>query len=246
VPKATEVEPSQTIAHLTDAYYFDRRPQPILYCTGETRTVPGIQVRRLNALFTGGIIRQKDPSFIPEASWTSHWAKLLPVVTNSLRLLTWILAVTGLLAALAAGLSNALVSGSDADVESFQRKHASRLVLEQRLDSLEAVESQLSRSLPVTMPAASIVGVFCQRRFKELFLRRISVSRTAMDSILAEIQGAAAEEATVFKYHNALAEFAHPIPIVVRSVLPEIVHERGSADTLTAFSFSMELHADQQ
>jgi hypothetical protein len=172
--------------------------------------------------------------------------KYLPVVTNSLRLLTWILAVTALLAGLAAGLSGAFASGGDADVKSFQRKYASRLVLEKRLDSLGAVESQLSRALPATMPAASIVGIFCQKRFKELFLRRMSVTHTTTDTILVEIQGAAAKEATVFEYHNALAEFAYPIPIDVRAVLPEIVHERGLADTLIAFSFSMELHADQQ
>ena len=167
----------------------------------------------------------------------SERAKYFHTAYNSLKLLTRIALMVFLLLLISTVVSSVLSSHSDV-ISEYQKKYSEKQVIQNQIDSLQTIISKARQNEPKSIQAASILSMFCQKSFNNLYLTKISINNKLQDSIIVETKGYAKNEDLIFRYKNECSQYLIPFELSLNVIKPEIVNNRGLVDTNIVFMFS--------
>jgi hypothetical protein len=214
----------------------------ILYTYSKSNQDYGITRRNAAALFRRGLSLdgQSKKLVIKPAGYRT--ATIMNTVANSLKLLLIVLSSAAILSGLVAGVTTALSGRPGATVSEYQLGYSRRLLLQQRLDSLQLAASHMASGRINAVSSAAAISLFCQEVPSGLFLNTLAIRYPGTDSMALEASGNARRESLVFRYNRILNDMARQHVVTLTSLRPEIVNSHGVPDTLLNFKFAMNIH----
>jgi len=168
-------------------------------------------------------------------TFSSPRAKALEIASNSLRLLTAILAGLSLIGLLSLAVLTALGRGDDEQLSKYQTTYSVKLRLLNEVDRLRGEQARLLASFGSVHRSAAIVSWLCQQSYNDLWLDRISLRWVSSDSLFVNVEGHAKQESTAFLLNQRLNKRISPYSFSLSSLKPEILRNRSSSDTTVSF-----------
>jgi hypothetical protein len=206
---------------------------------------PKKQDKPLGSLFRRGHNIPRQDRILFKTAPTSRMARGTLVMSNSLKLLTGILA-TLLVVVCAFWLvyhpSNSPVSPAE---EKYQTAYSDNLQLQRTVDSLNSATHHQPSRKSAYSPAA-VLSLFCQGKPGGLWLNGLTLKRFGADSVSVEASGMARNSQTVFGYQGEVSGLSKSLPLTVLSMHPEVVATGGQPDTVLSFKLGATIHESPQ
>ncbi|MFZ1683931.1 MAG: hypothetical protein WAU88_07330, partial [Candidatus Zixiibacteriota bacterium] len=199
--------------------------------------------RGLAGQFKAGIAVPKKFRPLFKDSRVSKVVRAAQVVSNSLRLLIYIFAATGAIAASVFVATRQTESSTTGNTSMYQAIYSDNLEMRRTVDSLKSLLLRPGDSKVVEGEPAAILSMFCQEKVPGIWLNSLTVRRTASDSVSIEAVGMARNSQAVFVLQKAVVDQPGSPPIALVSLHPEVVSMGSQTDTVQSFKLGASIVA---